>query len=129
MACISPIFCLFHRPPLLILDEPTGGLDPLVQEEFLDVVEETKAEGRTVFFSSHNLAEVERVCDRVGIIRGGKLVAVETTDTLVDKSFRHVRLTFEEPVDGESFGALPGVEDLKSDGTKVYLPSTTTWTW
>ena len=79
---IGLVQAMFHRPPLLILDEPTGGLDPLVQEEFLDIIEEVKAEGRTVFFSSHNLAEVERVCDRVGIIRGGRLVAVETTETL-----------------------------------------------
>ena len=116
---IGLVQAMFHRPQLLILDEPTGGLDPLVQEEFLDIIEETRADGRTVFFSSHNLAEVERVCDRVGIIRGGKLAAVETTETLVDKSFRHVRLTFDEPVDGGPFGALPGVEDLKAEGAKV----------
>ncbi len=66
---IGLVQAMFHRP-LLILDEPTGGLDPLVQEEFLDIIEEVKAEGRAGFFSSHNLAEVERVCDRVGIIRG-----------------------------------------------------------
>src|SRR5215217_4492149 len=85
---IGLVQAMFHRPPLLMLDEPTGGLDPLVQEEFLDIIEEVRAEGRTVFFSSHNLAEVERVCDRVGIIRGGRLAAVETTETLIDKSFR-----------------------------------------
>ncbi|CAA9465009.1 MAG: Efflux ABC transporter, ATP-binding protein [uncultured Rubrobacteraceae bacterium] len=116
---IGLIQALFHRPPLLILDEPTGGLDPLVQEEFLDVVEETKAEGRTVFFSSHVLSEVERVCDRVGIIREGELVDVEPTHRLVDKAFRHVTLTFDEPVGGEPFAALPGVEGLKADGPKL----------
>jgi ABC-2 type transport system ATP-binding protein len=110
---------MFHRPPLLILDEPTGGLDPLVQEEFLDVVEETKAEGRTVFFSSHVLSEVERVSDRVGIIRSGELVAVEPTHTLVDKAFRHVTLTFDGPVDARPFDALPGVEGLKVDGPRL----------
>ena len=116
---IGLIQAMFHRPPLLILDEPTGGLDPLVQEEFLDIVEEVREEGRTVFFSSHNLAEVERVCDRVGIIRDGQLAAVETTETLVDKSFRHVVLTFAEEVDPEPFGALRGVGDLESDGARV----------
>ena len=118
---IGLIQAMFHRPPLLILDEPTGGLDPLVQEEFLDVVGETKAEGRTVFFSSHVLSEVERVCDRVGIIRGGELVDVEPTHRLVDKAFRHVTLTFDGPVDPKPFRALPGVEDLKAEGPRVSL--------
>src|SRR3712207_3950282 len=116
---IGLIQAMFHRPPLLILDEPTGGLDPLVQEEFLDVVEETRDEGRTVFFSSHVLSEVERVCDRVGIIRKGKLVDVEPTNRLVDKAFRHVTLTFDGPVEAGPFAALPGVEDLKADGPRL----------
>ncbi len=116
---IGLVQAMFHRPPLLMLDEPTGGLDPLVQEEFLDIIEEVRAEGRTVFFSSHNLAEVERVCDRVGIIRDGRLAAVETTETLVDKSFRHVRLVFAENVDPGPFEALPGVRDLKVEGAKI----------
>ncbi len=117
---IGLIQAMFHRPPLLILDEPTGGLDPLVQEEFLEIVgEETRAEGRTVFFSSHVLSEVERVCDRVGIIRDGELVAVEPTHELVDKAFRHVILTFDGPVDEKAFAALPGVEDLKADGPRL----------
>ena len=113
---VGLVQAMFHRPPLLILDEPTGGLDPLVQEEFLEIVGEVRAEGRTVFFSSHNLAEVERVCDRVGIVREGRLVAVETTDTLLNKAFRHMSLTFSESVDPEPFAALPGVRDLKADG-------------
>ncbi|ABG03069.1 ABC transporter related [Rubrobacter xylanophilus DSM 9941] len=116
---IGLIQAMFHRPPLLILDEPTGGLDPLVQEEFLGMVREVKEEGRTVFFSSHNLAEVERVCDRVGIIREGELVAVEPTDALIDKSFRHVRVAFgEEPPEKElrRLAGLPGVENFRSEG-------------
>ncbi len=116
---IGLIQALFHRPPLLILDEPTGGLDPLVQEEFLEIVRETRAEGRTVFLSSHNLAEVERICDRVGIIRDGRLVSVETTGTLVNKAFRRVRLVFAEPVDARPFAALPGVEDLEANRTSL----------
>lgn len=116
---IGLIQAMFHRPPLLILDEPTGGLDPLVQEEFLDVVEETREEGRTVFFSSHVLSEVERVCDRVGIIREGELVDVEPTRAIVDKAFRHVTLTFDGPVDPRPFAALPGIEDMEADGPRI----------
>ena len=116
---IGLVQAMFHRPPLLILDEPTGGLDPLVQEEFLEIVGEVRAEGRTVFFSSHVLSEVERVCDRVGIIRGGELVTVETTETLVNKAFRHMSLTFESPVDPRPFEALPGVRNLKDDGPRL----------
>jgi ABC-2 type transport system ATP-binding protein len=116
---IGLVQAMFHKPPLLMLDEPTGGLDPLVQEEFLDIIEEVRDEGRTVFFSSHNLAEVERVCDRVGIIRGGRLDAVETTDTLIDKSFRHVVLTFAEDVDPKPFEDLSGLRNLRSDGKRI----------
>lgn len=116
---IGLVQAMFHRPPLLILDEPTGGLDPLVQEEFLDIIEEVRAEGRTVFFSSHVLSEVERVSDRVGIIRDGLLVDVEPTRALVNKAFRHVALTFDEPADPEHFRALPGVQDLKADGPRL----------
>ena len=116
---IGLIQAMFHRPPLLILDEPTGGLDPLVQEEFLEIVGEVRAEGRTVFLSSHVLSDVERICDRVGIIREGRLVTVEPTDELVDKAFRHVSLTFDRPVDPEPFAALPGVRDLEANGASL----------
>ena len=116
---IGLIQAMFHRPPLLILDEPTGGLDPLVQEVFLEMIGEAKAEGCTVFFSSHNLAEVERICDRVGIIRAGQLVTVETTETLLNKAFRHMSLTFDRHVDEKPFAALPGVRNLKADGATL----------
>lgn len=112
---IGLVHAMFHQPPLLILDEPSGGLDPLVQEEFLRIIAETSHAGRTVFFSSHILSEVERVCDRVGIIRDGELIKVETTDSLLGKQFRHVRLSFEEVVDSAAFAALPGVQDLRSE--------------
>ena len=119
---IGLIQAMFHKPPLLILDEPTGGLDPLVQEEFLKIIGEVKEEGRTVFFSSHVLNEVERVCDRVGIIREGELVRVEDTDTLINKSFRHVMLEFAGPVGGDEarrFEELGGVEKFEKDGAQV----------
>ena len=116
---IGLIQAMFHRPPLLILDEPTGGLDPLVQEEFLEIVGEVRAEGHTVFLSSHVLSDVERICDRVGIIREGRLVTVEPTDELINKAFRHVSLTFDRPVDPEPFAALLGVRDLKANGASL----------
>jgi ABC-2 type transport system ATP-binding protein len=119
---IGVVQAMFHSPPLLLLDEPTGGLDPLVQEEFLKIIREVRDEGRTVFFSSHNLAEVERICDRVGIIREGELVAVETTDDITRKSFRHVSITFDKPLSAEDqkrFESLPGVENFGSEDSKV----------
>ena len=119
---IGLVQAMFHKPPLLILDEPTGGLDPLVQEEFLKIIGEVKEEGRTVFFSSHTLNEVERICDRVGIIREGELTAVETTDNLINKSFRHVSLTFADPLGGEEtehFENLEGVDGFDKDGARL----------
>lgn len=118
---IGLIQALFHRPPLLILDEPTAGLDPLIQDEFLEIIREIRAEGRTVFFSSHNLAEVERACDRVGIIRDGRLVTVETIDALVGKRLRLMTLTFCQPVDPTPFQALAGVSEVRADGNIITL--------
>ena len=121
---IGLVQAMFHKPPLLILDEPTGGLDPLVQEEFLKIIGEVKEEGRTVFLSSHVLNEVERICDRVGIIREGELSAVENTDDLINKSFRHVSLTFAEPLDTEemkSFEDLEGVEDFRDEDSNLHF--------
>ncbi len=119
---IGLVQAMFHKPPLLILDEPTGGLDPLVQEEFLKIIGEVKEEGRTIFFSSHTLGEVERVCDRVGIIREGELTAVENTDNLINKSFRHVNLIFADALDNEEarrFESLEGVEGFSRDGAEM----------
>jgi beta-exotoxin I transport system ATP-binding protein len=118
---IGLIAALFHRPELLILDEPTGGLDPLVQEEFLAIVGETKAEGRTIFLSSHILPEVERVCDRVAIIRDGEIVAVETVAGLLNRKLRHLTLTFDAPVDASPFAALPGIDGVQRDGPTIRL--------
>jgi ABC-2 type transport system ATP-binding protein len=83
---IGLILAVFHQPELLILDEPTSGLDPLMQEEFMALVREERDRGCTVFLSSHELDEVERVCDRVGIIRDGKLIAVEQVDDLLGRT-------------------------------------------
>lgn len=93
---VGLIAAMMHKPELLILDEPTGGLDPLIQRTVLELVRESRAEGHTVFFSSHILSEVQAVCDRVGIIRGGMLISVERVDTLVKQQFRRLRLTLEQ---------------------------------
>ena len=101
-----------HKPELLILDEPTNGLDPLMQHQFYDLLSETKKEGRTVFLSSHILPEVEKVCDRVGIIRQGRLVTVETIESLKSHSVRQLEIHFARPVPKEKFINVPGVRDI-----------------
>jgi len=121
---VGLVQALFHRPPLVILDEPTSGLDPLVQEEFHAVLDEVRAEGRTVFFSSHVLSEVEHLCDRVGIVREGELAAVETTESLLSKRLRHMTITFAQPVEGGPFAALSGVCDVSVDGATISLSLT-----
>ena len=104
------IQAFMHRPRLLLLDEPTGGLDPLVQNTFAEMLAEVRAEGRTVFLSSHVLSEVERTCDRVGIIREGSLIQVARVSELGMGGTHLVRLTFAEPVDPAAFDLLPGVD-------------------
>lgn len=102
-----------HRPELLIMDEPTSGLDPLMQHEFHRLVREMKEEGITFFISSHNLAEVERMCDRVGIIREGTLVAVDEVEALKRKALRRLEIHFAGPVSSRDFQDIPGVRDLR----------------
>ncbi len=121
---IGLVQALFHRPPLVILDEPTSGLDPLVQEEFHAVLNEVRAEGRTVFFSSHVLSEVKHLCDRVGIVREGELVAMETTESLLSKRVRRMTIIFAQPVSGDFFAALSGVCDVRVDGVTMTLSLT-----
>ena len=106
--------------PLLILDEPSTGLDPLMQREFLALVAEARAAGRTVFLSSHNLLEVERACDRVAIIREGRLVKVATVAALVGDHTRSVNLVLGRPAPSGTFD-LPGVTVLSSTGQDVHV--------
>jgi ABC-2 type transport system ATP-binding protein len=112
---IGLVIALQHRPDLLILDEPTSGLDPLVQQTFFSLVREAKAEGRTVFLSSHILSEVERTCDRVAIIRDGRLVKVDRTDALRDLAHHQVELRFTGPVPLAEFEHLPGVSEVVAE--------------
>ncbi len=108
-------------PELLILDEPTRGLDPLIQQEFNELVRETRAAGRTVFLSSHILAEVEAVADRVAIIRGGHLIAVDTIEDLKARTPRRVEIRFAAEVPTEPFERLEGVQSVEGYGDLVRL--------
>jgi ABC-2 type transport system ATP-binding protein len=116
---IGLIQSLFHDPELLLLDEPTTGLDPLMQEEFLAVIGEYRDRGGTVFLSSHDLDEVERVCDRVAIIREGRLAAVERVADLRGRAYHHVSIDFADPVPRAEFERIFGVSELELDGAHV----------
>jgi ABC-2 type transport system ATP-binding protein len=111
---VGLVIALQHRPDLLVLDEPTSGLDPLVQQSFFEALGEAKSEGRTVFLSSHVLSEVEKTCDRVAIIREGRLVKVDRVDALRDLAHHQVELRFSGPVPLEEFKVLPGVSNVES---------------
>lgn len=116
---IGLIQALFHDPELLLLDEPTTGLDPLMQEEFLALITEYCGRGGTVFLSSHDLAEVERVCGRVAVIRDGRLAAVENVAELRGRSYHNVAIEFASPVDPGEFTCIDGVRDLALDGARI----------
>ncbi len=106
---VGLVQALMHHPSLLLLDEPTLGLDPLVQQTVLEMVVEARQAGATVFFSSHILSEVQAITDRVGIIRQGVLVEVASTSDLLQRSLRRLRLRFGGPVDPAGLLAVPGV--------------------
>jgi len=112
---VALVIALQHRPELLLLDEPTAGLDPLVQQTFFGVLREAVADGATVFLSSHILSEVEKTADRVGIIREGRLVKVGTVDDLRDLAHHQVELRFAGEVPVAAFEVLPGVSEVIVD--------------
>ena len=116
---LGVIQAFMHRPALLILDEPTQGLDPIMQQRFHELVLETREAGQSVFLSSHDLPEVERVCDRVGIIREGRLITVEDIGSLKGRAARELEIHFSAPVPADAFTGLPGVVDVKVHGDVV----------
>ncbi|MFH1662871.1 MAG: ABC transporter ATP-binding protein [Chloroflexota bacterium] len=105
---------------LLVLDEPTLGLDPLVQHKFYDLLISEKARGKTIFLSSHILLEVERVCDRVGIVRDGQLVSIENVSDLKFKKVRRMEISLSHEIPSEEF-KIEGVEIIAVKGTKIQL--------
>ena len=118
---VGLVQAFMHEPDLVVLDEPTQGLDPLVQQTFYALIDETKARGGTVFLSSHILPEVERVCDRVGIIREGRLLTVDDVGDLKSKALRSVIFHFAEPVDASMFAPLPSVVHAEQRGDAVAI--------
>lgn len=118
---IGIIQAFMSSPDLLILDEPSTGLDPLVQREFQSMMREVAEQGRTVFLSSHTLSEVQRVADRVGIIRHGRLIALESVSELRRKAIRRVELDFASQPPVAKIGAVPGVRNIDVEGRRVTL--------
>ena len=118
---VGVIQAFMNRPDVLIMDEPSSGLDPLIQREFQNMVREVAADGRTVFLSSHTLSEVQRVAGRVGIIRQGRLVTVESVADLRSKAMRQVELELDSPAEAAVFVAVPGVRDVTVEHNQVRL--------
>ena len=118
---VGVIQAFMNRPDLLIMDEPTSGLDPLVQREFQNMVREVTAEGRTVFLSSHTLSEVQRVADRVGIIRDGYLITVESVAEMRSKAMRRVEFVLDSEADVSIFESVAGVRSVVASGTHVEM--------
>ncbi|WP_225335044.1 ABC transporter ATP-binding protein [Halomicrobium urmianum] len=120
---LAIVQAFMHDPDLVILDEPTSGLDPLKQERFHEFVRRERDDGVTVFFSSHVLGEVRRVCDRVGIIRGGSLAALEDVDSLLRRGGKRVRVRTADSLDAAALD-LPGVVDLERVGQRAQFTFT-----
>jgi ABC-2 type transport system ATP-binding protein len=119
---VGLVQAFMHRPDLVVLDEPSSGLDPLLQAELRALLRETAGGGRTVFLSSHSLDEVQHAADRVGIIRGGRLVDVDAVEALRARAVRHVTIVFADGVPDEArFAGLDGVRVESAEGSMVRL--------
>jgi len=115
---VAIVQALLHRPELLILDEPTSGLDPLIQNQLFDLLSEEKKRGTTVFFSSHILSEVQRMCDRVAIIKEGRILRVEEIADIRSRTHKHVRVLSDTPGAWAGF-SLPGASEIETKGPEI----------
>jgi ABC-2 type transport system ATP-binding protein len=112
---------LLHEPKLIILDEPTSGLDPLMQQKFFELLEEENKKGATILFSSHILSEVQRLCNRVAIIKEGRIVTVEKISTLQENNYKKFKVETKAPLDPNYFN-ISGVNNLEvKDTTTSFL--------
>ncbi|MBE0689784.1 MAG: ABC transporter ATP-binding protein [Anaerolineae bacterium] len=118
---IGLILALMHKPDLLILDEPSSGLDPLMQQIFIQLLREARDAGQTIFLSSHVLSEVQAVCDRVAILRDGRLRMVDRVDVLTQVDFYWVNLRLREKIDADVFRQVQGVNDISVNGDQIRL--------
>jgi ABC-2 type transport system ATP-binding protein len=118
---VGLVQAFMHRPDLLVLDEPTQGLDPLVQQTFYALLEEERVRGVTVFLSSHVMPEVERICDRVAIVREGRLVAIEDIGDLKARATRRLDLHLDGPAPADAFAGIPGVREVEVHGDQLSL--------
>ncbi len=118
---VAIVAALLHSPKLLILDEPTTGLDPLMQKKFYNLLKEENEKGMTIFFSSHVLQEVQKICDRVGIIKEGKIVEISSIKTLKEEKYKKFIIEFSKKVNKNLF-AIENVSDLKiEDKTHSFI--------
>lgn len=118
---IGLVAAFMHRPELLVLDEPTAGLDPLLQNEFVHLIRESAAAGQTVFLSSHDLDEVQRVVDRLAVIRDGRILVTDSIDGLRRNAPRTIEFRFPAAIDPQLFASQPGVHVLASADTRITL--------
>ncbi|MFA6309268.1 MAG: ABC transporter ATP-binding protein [Clostridia bacterium] len=109
---------LLHEPKLIILDEPTSGLDPLMQQKFFNLLDQENKRGATILFSSHILSEVQRLCERVAIIKEGKIIKLEKISRLKEDNFKTFRIETEEKIDSKYFD-LDGINNFKIDGNEI----------
>ena len=118
---IGIVLAFMCDPEVLILDEPTSGLDPLVQKIFNEFLLEEQARGKTIFMSSHIMSEVEKVCQRVAVIRQGELVTVEAVEALREKAGQRVTVEFGDAVAPEELDGIPGVSDVTQSNGSYHL--------
>ncbi len=116
---LALLLAFAHKPALLILDEPTSGLDPLHQQEFYGLVRDARSRGATIFVSSHVLSEVEQICDRVGIVREGRLVTIGPIDQLIGAKAHRLEIELMTAAGAAAVSRLPGLEQAKVEGAHV----------